>query len=243
MRRHIQITLDFLTGAVPFVGLVVAALTDPLKWPQSLGLMTNYRWTIGEDARQVIFLSLALVYLFAWYLRTRLRYDAKPRTDFTLDIASVFAGGQTKDVPPQYSLIVIVMVRNVGTMPSALLKWQLSMRTDGIETPLPTVMFGNEIRFVSNDGTEVRYGPEDALVEKTASPIPVGAAVFGHLGAMSRVADQMRVGPDDQLVVRCVDVLDRVHEVVHDCGGQPASDSWGPFHIPGFKSQNWNSGR
>ncbi|MDT9600088.1 hypothetical protein [Sphingosinicella rhizophila] len=80
MFRVAQSAWDFSKGLSGAIGLAIAAVSDPLRWFQALGFMTNIRWSIEPWMRQSIFAGLAFLWLFVWYHKTRTKFeDQQPK--------------------------------------------------------------------------------------------------------------------------------------------------------------------
>ena len=68
---------SFLKGASVAIAAAAAAVTDPLKWLQAFGLMTDQQWIIEPWARQAIFAGIAFLWMFIWYHRQRVAFEER----------------------------------------------------------------------------------------------------------------------------------------------------------------------
>jgi hypothetical protein len=69
--------IDFLRGAGGAIAATAAAVSDPLKWAQAFGFMTDQHWIIPVEVRQAIFAGIAFLWMFIWYHRAQVRFDEK----------------------------------------------------------------------------------------------------------------------------------------------------------------------
>src|ERR1700710_12661 len=94
----IRYSRDFVTAASGAIAAVVAAVTDPLKWPQAFGFMTDVHCTTAPPTPQAIFATVAVTWMFVWYARVRHRYEAtRPaRPNIPLHEAVRYIVGESK---------------------------------------------------------------------------------------------------------------------------------------------------
>ena len=73
--RHLSAITAFGKGMLPALALAIAAITDPLRWPQALGLMEDFSWSINPWARQTIFATAAFVWMLGWYIKQHAAFE------------------------------------------------------------------------------------------------------------------------------------------------------------------------
>lgn len=75
---------DFFKGAIPAMGLTLAAVSDPLGWIHGLGFMTDVTWTIEPWLRQSLFAAAAFGWMWWWYLGVRRKMERGHKADMPL---------------------------------------------------------------------------------------------------------------------------------------------------------------
>ena len=86
MGRIARYAFDFAVAMWGAITLAAISFVDPLDALKGLGMNLGYHWTITPDQRRALFLALAFAWMFVWYYRNRVRYEASKPSEPTIPL-------------------------------------------------------------------------------------------------------------------------------------------------------------
>lgn len=110
------------------------------------------------------------------------------RADLRIEITFSMHGGAMQHDPSETCVILFLMVKNVGSLPSAAINWRMWVEHEGQRHWLPIVHMPRPITLGNMfGGPAIVAKPEDAIYNKTQQPILPGAIISGFIGAFFKV--------------------------------------------------------
>ena len=151
-----------------------------------------------------------------------------PRLSATIE--GIVFGGRDERLPDIAPLILIISIRNIGSMQSIASEFQIALSRDGavknaqlmaIKGP---VTLGFPIPGQPGKENFMRYNESEALYRKANVPIQVGAKISGLLVASISIADKDWLSPGTEITVLFKDILGAGHETKRNLTGGDLSD-------------------
>jgi hypothetical protein len=194
--------------SVPFTGLAIFA---------------------GDKYQQIIFGCLAFAaFWFAAYRIWKHEYDKTAAVteelerlraispDLKPQIDGLIFGGRDQHYPENVPIILIVSISNLGTMQNIANEFQMTLERDGVSMPAqlmainPAITIGMPIPQQPGIERPMKFGQDQALYNKTASPIAVGSMVTGILLSLAPSRDW--ASPDTKITLAFKDIKGRAYQ-------------------------------
>ena len=110
-------------------------------------------------------------------------------------------------------MILILSIRNTGTVPSIADGWAASIKNGDVEYPIDLTHFQGGVTWHPSEGGTIELPAREAIHRVTLTPIPIGGLASGYMFCSMSEQAHLALVPGSTIIVKFRDVAGETQEI------------------------------